>query len=79
MGPDSYNDGTVICYRKRFTSQGKAYIYAAAKAHGIWYTTGLVGKVSQPLTWEKLTLWLVSGQYPTATFEVLREGGQDDN
>ena len=69
FGPDRYPDGTVVRFSKQFKQDGIRYSYAAIKAVGLWHTTG--PRSPKGYTWEDFTMWLVSGDAPTTSLEVL--------
>jgi hypothetical protein len=71
-GEDKFAEGTVIKFVKTLPEAGAkpegAYTYAAVKVGDLWYSTGPCGTKR---TWEGLVLWLLSGEHPTTSFEVL--------
>jgi hypothetical protein len=72
FGADTFPEHTVIRFGKTMpnrTGEPQTYTYAAIKVVGHWYTTGPKG---QRYTWDELLVWLVSGEWPTLTFEVLQ-------
>jgi hypothetical protein len=58
-GEDTYRDGTVFKFSKKFVEGGDSYTYAVIKANGKWYTTG--PKSPKGYDWDEFILWLVSG------------------
>jgi hypothetical protein len=67
-GEDTFEDGEVIKFPKRFGTSDKTYVYAAIKANGKWYTTSTT---FASYTWEGLVLWLLSGSRPTTIDEII--------
>lgn len=69
FGVDSYNEGAVITFTKRFTTNGIEYKYAAIKVHDAWYTTG--PKAPKAYSWDELVTWLVAGEAPTTEVTLM--------
>lgn len=60
LGEDTYDEHTVLRFEK--THGARLYTYAVLKANDLWYRTGRdCMHVPQSMTWDDLTLWLVSG------------------
>lgn len=53
MGKEGAN-GTVLKIEKRFEPGGKGYCYAAIRADGEWYLTGIGYAGTKKYTWEEL-------------------------
>lgn len=47
---DTFADGEVVVFEKKFNADGVTYTYAAVKANGLWYLTNRTSS----LTWEDL-------------------------
>lgn len=76
FGTDEFPEHAVIRFGKTMTNRQREpqrYMYAAIKVDGHWYTTGPKG---QRYTWDELLVWLVSGDHPTRTFEVLQRADE---
>lgn len=70
FGADTFENGTVVKFSKKFNDNGITYDYAAIKADGKWFTTAtLTG--SSVFTWEEFLAWLVSGKFPATEFTLM--------
>lgn len=55
QGEDSYPDGTIVRFEKKY--RGKTYIYAAIKAKDAWYATSGNG-IATVSKWDDFLMWL---------------------
>jgi len=70
-GDDTYANGTILQFDKKFTKDGLVYTYAALKTNNTWYVTGERGLFGFTKgSWEELVLGLVGGEFPVAAEEV---------
>lgn len=74
-GEDTFDEGIVLHFKKRFEKDGILYQYAALKADGRWHTTGK--KNFGAGTWEQFVLALVSGEFPVRFDNIQFCGPQD--
>lgn len=60
-GPDVFDDGEVLWFRKQFNPPyGATYTYAVVKAGGFWYTSGPKGG-GEPRSWTDLVQFMSDG------------------
>jgi hypothetical protein len=70
-GEDIFEAGTVFRFVRKFNETGPGYTYAVIKVdNGRWYTTANSDNGVYN-TWEDLVLWLLSGEFPVTSLEVL--------
>ncbi len=69
FGADTFENGTVVKFSKKYEKNGTTFDYAAIKANDMWYTTAVVG--TKPFTWEEFLSWLVSGEFPASEFTLM--------
>jgi hypothetical protein len=70
-GEDTFEAGTVLRFVRKFNETGPGYTYAVIKVdNGRWYTTANSDNGVYN-TWEDLVLWLLSGEFPVTSLEVL--------
>lgn len=62
---DSFPNGQVIRFRKKFEEHGLDYLYAAIKVQNYWYVTG-PRHGGKSLSWQSLILFLTGGSFPLA-------------
>lgn len=70
LGREGAN-GTVLKIEKRFDSKGKGYAYAAIRADGEWYLTGVGFAGTRKYTWEELKSFI--GKYSRVWAMTARE------
>jgi len=66
LGEDTFSEGEVITFKKKFQKDGISYSFAAIKAGGKWYATG--SNSTSINSWEELVTFLVTGNIPTTSF-----------
>ena len=80
FGEDTYPEGQVIRFVKALpvprsvvVADGtmRDYTFAAIKVGPRWFLTQQKLGTQSPMTWPELVLFLVSGDQPTLSFEVL--------
>lgn len=71
IGDDVCANGTTIGFKKKFTNRGHMYTYAAVKrqSDGLWCITST--KFVDPISWDELVLFMISGAYPTTQYDIM--------
>ena len=68
LGEDTYDEGTVLLFTKKFEGSPKEHTYVVLKVADKWHSTD---GCSHPRAWEDLITWMVSGAYPVTSFTKL--------
>lgn len=68
LGPDTYDDKTVICFEVQHDEGKRMYRYAAIKAGGRWWITGAT---FQSMHWIELMTVIASGYQERKGYDVL--------
>lgn len=68
-GGDTFDNGTVLHFKKLFEQGKTAYEYAVLKANGTWHATGRILGFTRG-TWEEFVLALVGGNFPVSPEDV---------
>lgn len=75
FGEDTYDNGTVITFEKKFTGVKDVYTYAAIKRDDKWFSTGHDCVSGTTFTWDTLVEFLVTGPFPVASVIIKAAGG----
>lgn len=69
-GEDIYEDGTVVSFKKRFKCGSHEYVFAAVKAAGKWFTSGMAIGQGRGFEWDDFIEALVN-DVPATDFTMM--------
>jgi hypothetical protein len=57
QGDDTYADGSIVRFEKKWKQNGKTYMYVAIRANNLWYATS-GNSLATMMNWQDFLMWL---------------------